>query len=180
MKYHMEESAGQRVKVAPTWPGLVAEFVGGTVVALPWCAGALTVFFLPDYLGAYRQDAALLEAFWRTIPVLVSVICVGYGLRRAMARAWVELDARIDVVRIQYRTLLGGEGELYELPLDAVSAVEVQAATLWHARQVVLRFDGGVEEVVARGWFVRAELDRVAEVCRGVAPAREGSALRSE
>lgn len=168
MKYHIEGRGGQRVRLRTTGTGFVAELVGGVLVAVPWCVAAMTIFFLPDYIGAYRHDEGLVAAFWRMAPTLVAVISLGYGIRRAMSRAWVELDGGEGVVRIQYRALLGGEGDLYELPLHAVARVEVQPATLWHARQVVLVFDGGAEEAVARGWFVAAELEEVAAACREV------------
>ena len=135
----------------------------GALLALPVAAAGLGLFFLPDYLGIYRHlegdDAGL---FWWTLAVLVMISCAGYGARRATRVAFWELDGRRGVVRMQTRTALGGQGELFESPLEEVEGLHLEGAAL------TIQIKGAPRQTLARAWVGRSELERLEEAARRV------------
>ncbi|MEO1270862.1 MAG: hypothetical protein AAFX99_22470 [Myxococcota bacterium] len=162
-KYRTHQQHDHHLKLTLTPEGIAREIVAGVILALPVCTAGLTLFFLPDYIGTYRAlqgiDATL---FWATTGVLLMLICLAYGARRATRVAFWELDGRQGVVRMQTRTPLGSQGELFESPLDHVESIQVRTSTAW------IQIKGAPEQVLARAWWGRRELNTIVEQAQKV------------
>ena len=168
MKYHIEGVEEKRVRIRPGPAGMVRDFLWGVVVALPWVIGGMAVFFLPDYIGAYRHDPELLDLFWTMALFIFGTIVLTAGYRRATSLAWAELDSTHDEVVFQYRTFLLSEGERVVYPLSAVKHVDVEKGAPWQGSRLVVHFSGGVAEVLARVIVGETELEALASACKRV------------
>ena len=144
------------MKLTLTPLGMCREFAAGVLLALPVCLIGMVVVFLPDYLGSYQHKSAEDQiVIWWYAGLLLALMVLGYGVRRATRVAFWEIDGGQGCVRMQLRTLFGGVGQLYEATRE-----EIQELSL-RERGLVIKVLDAPDQLIARAWFWRGELETI-------------------
>jgi hypothetical protein len=169
MKYHIDQKHKKHLAIALAPWGRVRELVGGILIALPWVLVGMTLFFLPDYIGAYSKSDALTHSFVGfALVVLVSVV-VAVGYRRAFRDIRFDFDGRTGKLERLERSFFGAKFGS-SVPLDSVVSVRLDRDLGGH--RAVLVMAAGDEHVVARAWFGPDEVHRIAGALADVIGAK--------
>ncbi|MFB6263097.1 MAG: hypothetical protein ABEL76_05650 [Bradymonadaceae bacterium] len=154
MELFRAERKETHVELALTTAGRAAAAAERFVFWFPIAAGAMGVFFLPDYLGYYRSQQPEPGMFW-TVVGGMAIFAAGVGalVRFVRRDLWV-IDVERGSVVFQTRPLLGQVRQA-EADLDDLSTIAVQSGAA--ASKTVLRFefDGLPDETLWSNRFGR-------------------------
>jgi hypothetical protein len=158
MKYRVQRDE-QRLWISLTPWGRARELAAGLLLGAALGLAGLLLVFAPDLLAQQAQRPELLPSYAFAALFGASLLGVGLGARRAWGSGGVELDLALRLARHHVRRWPAGREVEWEAPLSAIK-LDVQPG------RVALRLDGGLEEVIARAWFGRGELDALARALR--------------
>ena len=151
MSKYLIKRGQDQLRIALTPIGAVLEGVSGFILALPWCFLGTAVIFIPEIYMTLRGDS-LSRFSWSFVLVICLLCALGFGIRRATRVAFWDFDKSRCRVQMQTRTILGGQGELFEADFKDVSALKLER------RSLVILMNDAPPLTVARSWLSEQEL----------------------
>lgn len=166
MELFRTERKGGHVELGLTTMGRAVAALERFVFWFPIAAGALGLFFLPDYLGFYRAQQPAPGVFWAIVGgMAIFAALVGAAGRFARRDLWV-IDADRGSVVFQTRPLIGDVRQA-EADLNDLDAVVVRAPEGPAKASVGFRFDGMPDETLWESRFGAGSVDAVAGEIEG-------------
>ncbi|MFU8803566.1 MAG: hypothetical protein ACNA8W_07145 [Bradymonadaceae bacterium] len=161
MKYFSLEKTEEGLVLEETVRGRFVGALVRLVVIFPTIFIALSIFYIPDYLGRYAEQEPVFGFFW--LIVLAVALLIGIvvaALRLTRLERWVfDLKAR----ELAYETQgLYGAGHGATVPLKEITRAELHLRSAPAQSKLVFELAGGHREVVAQSRFGKEEIEEIA------------------
>src|SRR5690554_4736692 len=158
--YVLQESC--RLEVGPTGWGRFVWALERWALVWPLLMGALSLFYLPDYLGRYSETASDSTIFWISLLAVASFVSLLTAVLRYLRHERWVFDGESRELVYQTRTLYG---TLQEAAVDLrdIKRVEVVLVGGLKASAIVVEFAGGHREDLCKTRWGGGEVEVIAE-----------------
>ncbi len=154
-----------RLEVGPTGWGRLVWALERWALVWPLMMGALSLFYLPDYLGRYSETTSDSTIFWVSLLAVASFVSMLVAVMRFLRHERWVFDGESRELMYQTRTLYG---TLQEAAVDLrdIKKVEVTRGRGLRASSIVVEFAAGHREDLCKTRWGLGEVEGIAEGLR--------------
>lgn len=148
MQHYEVEHIDEGLEIRATLRGRLAAATVRFVIWTPLVMAGMSVLFLPDYLGQYRQDEPVTGLFWAALAALAVFAGLIAAAVRLMRRDVWLLSPQREAVVFATRPWVGRARESH-IDWAELDSVEWKPRRMGRRSMLSLRFDGRPPETVA-------------------------------
>lgn len=158
--FYRQQEEG-RLEVGPTGWGRFVWALERWALVWPMVMGALSLFYLPDYLGRYSETASDSTIFWVSLLAVASFVSLLLAVMRFLRHERWIFDGESRELVYQTRTLYGTLQEA-SVDLRDIRKVEVGRGRGLGASTIVVEFAAGHREVLCKTRWGMGEVEGIA------------------
>lgn len=156
------DQTGECLEIRRSAAGRVAGAVARFAVWMPVGMAALSILFLPDYLGQYREQEPVPGLFWAVLGAISAFVALIGALVKFLRRDLWVVDAEADRLVFETHPLVGTPSQ-GTVELDRLERVVLERGDRWEVSAVGFELRGYPNETLGRTRLGGAELDKLVD-----------------